>query len=317
MKVSLTILAFVSSSADGFQAPGKLLHHVSFSSKNRLFDHQIVSFPTPKFVESNAKRFVLNLGMSDSDDEAKTPRKVVTPEKIAGRKKRVKAGYQIITASRFLLALFFCRLGKPFFGVGPFLQAGIAYILKGAAENDRLSSDTYKRLNLAVFQFGLISLLAGIKMKTNPILAILSIIAMINSVKGYGYGLKGWELRPACAKEDLLNGIKSNLSCMTKISNIKSAGYWAATVAMVSMTAAKAYEALNLFMVSSGNSFLLGTRLFRLAKFTLFSVIMFTLKDAADRGRLEGTTFVELNLMAAVSYASWAGKINIMWRISS
>lgn len=31
---------------------------------------------------------------------------------------------------------------------GPFLGASLAYILKGAAENDRLSSDTYKRLSL-------------------------------------------------------------------------------------------------------------------------------------------------------------------------
>lgn len=129
---------------------------------------------------------------------------------------------------------------------------------------------------------------------------------MINSIKGYGYGLKGWELAPTCAKEDLLNGISSNLGCMTKIPNMKSAGYWAATVAMISMTAAKAYEVLNVLISSSGDSFLLGTRLFRLAKFKLLAVIMFTLKDAADRGRLEGTTFVELNLMAAVSYALWA-----------
>lgn len=312
MKVSLITIAFLSSSACGFQTPVKLSHHVSFPLKDRFINHKIVTSPIPKFVETNAERFSSNLGMSEADKEGKKPRKVVTPEKIAGRKKRVKVGYQIITASQCLIGLAFWlgRFGKPFYGVGPFLQAGIAYILKGAAENDRLRSDTYKRLNLAVFQFGLISLLASIKMKSNPILTISSIIAMINSIKGYGYGLKGWELAPTSAKEDLLKGISSNLSCMTKIPNIKSAGYWAATVAMVSMTVAKTYEVLNILISSSGDSFLLGTRLFRLAKYKLFSVIMFTLKDAADRGRLEGTTFVELNLMAAVSYALWAGKID-------
>ncbi len=141
------------------------------------------------------------------------------------------------------------------------------------------------------------------------------IVAMINSVKGYGYvyGLKGWELNPACAKEDLVSGIRSTSKSLLKIPNLNSAVYLylylAGTAIMVATFAVKnILEVINILLspaASSGTGTGTGTpgkaaivlysRLFRLAKFFLWAVVMFTLKDASDRdrGRLEGTTFIE------------------------
>jgi len=103
----------------------------------------------------------------------------------------------------------------------------------------------------------------------------------------------------------LQNGIKSTLKCMTKIPNLKSAGYWAATVTTCGFQVANLVESMNI-MLSGSFSFMLGIRLCRLAKFMLLTTILFTLKDAADRDRLEGTTFIELNFLSSVSLATWA-----------
>jgi hypothetical protein len=38
----------------------------------------------------------------------------------------------------------------------------------------------------------------------------------------------------------------------------------------------------------------------------LLTIVLFTLKDASDRDRLEGTTFIELNALASLTFGSWA-----------
>ena len=230
----------------------------------------------------------------------------VSAEKIAGRKNRVQKLFKILMAETGLFsAVIYAKSRNPFYSVGPLLACSVCHILLGAAANDRLSSDTYKRLNLGLFMYGFIAFFAGILMKFPPIWAVSCVLTMINTVKGYGYGLKGWELAPACAKEDISNGIKGNIKTLLKIPNLKSAGYLAGTFTLVTLFVTKALEILNLIQ-SSAENYMIGKRIFRLSMFMILSVIMFTLKDAADRDRLEGTTFIELNTMVSLSFAAMA-----------
>mmetsp|Transcript_3238 Transcript_3238/g.4721 ORF Transcript_3238/g.4721 Transcript_3238/m.4721 type:complete len:340 (-) Transcript_3238:47-1066(-) len=233
-------------------------------------------------------------------------KKVVTPEKIAGRKKRLKTVYKLVIAKTGILsAVIYAKCSNPFYTMGFVLAGGVSYILLGAAVNNRLSSDTYKRLNLGLFTYGLFALFAGNFMKFPKIWSAACIITMINSIKGYGYGLKGWELKPTCAKEDFLNGIKSNTKTLLKIPNLNSAGYLAGTITLATLLFTKCREIINAIQ-SSTDTYMMGESLFRLSIFYILTLIMFTLKDASDRNRLEGTTFIELNAMTSVSFAAWA-----------
>ena len=140
-------------------------------------------------------------------------------------------------------------------------------------------------------------------MNLNITWKITCLVTFINSIKGYGYGLKGWELGSACAKEDITKGIQSTVKCLTNV-NLKSVGYLAATVLLGALNVSKLSEAANIF-VSGGANYMLGTRLFRASKIMLLAVTTLTLKDAADRDRLEGTTFIELNFLSSLVFASW------------
>jgi len=64
-------------------------------------------------------------------------------------------------------------------------------------------------------------------------------------------------------------------------------------------------------IIQSGDSitFLVGTLLHGCYKLGLLSMSMYTLKDAADRDRLNGTTFVQLNFLSSLVWASMASYI--------
>lgn len=246
----------------------------------------------------------VGLRMSSGSEDDATTKKSVSPEKIIGRKKRVTMGYKISSFGFAAFTAFILAVTrKPFFAAGPLLASGNSYILLGAAQNDRLKSDTYKRLNLAQITYSGMGFVAGVLMNLNITWKITCLVTFINSIKGYGYGLKGWELGSACAKEDITKGIQSTVKCLTNV-NLKSVGYLAATVLLGALNVSKLSEAANIF-VSGGANYMLGTRLFRASKIMLLAVTTLTLKDAADRDRLEGTTFIELNFLSSLVFASW------------
>lgn len=257
----------------------------------------------------------------DKDSNFKKDAKAKMAKKVSGRKKRVLGGYKIVSALygvSGLASLFLIdapRLLLIQAASGPLLAAGFAHILSDAASNDRLKSETYKRLNLVLGQYGLIGLIAAFfvkQLRQQPLLWIIpSLIAMVNSIKGYGYGLKGWELEKTSAVDDLVQGTKTSIKCLLSVpKNISSAGYLAATLTMGTLTTLKLLEILQLVVQTgisdSYNSAVIGTRVLRYSKLTLLTAATFTLKDAADRGRLQGTTFVELNYMVALALGSFA-----------
>jgi len=261
---------------------------------------------------------VFSLGMAAEEDDAaaseekeadkKEDAAPTMEEKIAGRKKRVIGGYKIMTATFALFgSMLIAKTKTPFFGAPSLMAAGISYIMIGAAENDRLASDTYKRLNIALFEFGAAGFLAGVGMRLgvsfnfSAAWLLMFFVSIVNSIKGYGYGLKGWELGDAGAGADLTNGMKANLKTMTQIPNIKSAGYLVATLFIGFLKMQK------LVQVFCGRSLSqIVNPLIGLARLMVMTIALFTLKDAADRDRLEGTTFIQLNALSSLSFLSWA-----------
>jgi len=59
-------------------------------------------------------------------------------------------------------------------------------------------------------------------------------------------------------------------------------------------------------------TYLIATRLFRYSKLSLLFGTLFTLKSAADRDRLGGTTFINLNYWCSFFFLSKTGKVSCL-----
>jgi len=271
--------------------------------------------------------FYLSMSSSGGDDESKKEAEdgsdAKMAKKVVGRKKRVVGGYSLTSALYLLVAV---RYGLilfnrgvevstiAYFSCGSILASGLAYIQKVAAENDRLKSDTYKRLNVFMAWHGfLMSVVTPKIFQSSPLILFTNLIAMINSIKGYGYGAKGWTLKEGVPfVQDLTAGVKSTAQNMLSLpgKDIKSIGYFLGTMFVASVKFAKIIEIGNLFLQSNGAfTSLIGTRLHRCTKLGLLSVCMYSLKDAAKRQRLNGTTFIQLNFLSSLVLASMSSYV--------
>ena len=247
-----------------------------------------------------------NLNSVGGDDD-KMARKIV------GRKSRVQNGYKIITIGFALFVLFSTSPINAFHvAAGMSLPAGIAYILKGAAKNDRLSSDTYKRLNLALGCYGFFGLFAKSAFKARIVRTLWGFVcsvAVVNSVKGYGYGLKGWALSDKVNPfSELADGVKSYIATLVKpLKDWKACGYLLATLSVGYMKLMMLSKVIT-SSLSGGSEHLAVRYILQYIRLMLLSTLTFTLKDAADRDRLTGTTFIEANALVAFASTSLAGK---------
>ena len=110
------------------------------------------------------------------------------------------------------------------------LASVLAFIKKRATENDHLRSDTYKQLNVFMAGYGFLMTIVAVNIISSPALYIITnLIAMFNSIKGYGYGAKGWTLQEGVPfMEDLTQGVKGTAQNIIGgfPSNMKSAGYF-------------------------------------------------------------------------------------------
>lgn len=256
---------------------------------------------------------------------------IVSPSKtiVEGRKSRVLWGYRITALSYLFYAMrYFSVKGIQPFSIqvnsGYALAAGLAYILASAVQGNRLSSDTYKRLNLSLLQFGLFGIWGwGLVKFSDSIpgftpMLLPPLFAMINGIKGYGYGVLGVDKAGNVSfVNDLSQGIKSTIQGMFSLpKNIKAAGYLAATYMLTGIKFTKLVEIVRLIAAGS-DGLVVFTRLSRYARYAMLWTVLYTLKDAADRGRLEGTTFIELNFLSAVALAALAAFTGIASPIGS
>lgn len=241
--------------------------------------------------------------------------------KVAGRKKRLTMGYKLASfayvASTVVSLLTWGGISSSslyyVLGGGPVTAAVVLYILEGAASNDRLNSETYKRLNLATIAFSLVQLAMptnGLPLMSRLAFKVPGLLGFVNGIKGYGYGCLGWDKSEAksVVLKDFTGGIGSTIQGMTVLKP-KSAGYFLGTLMLGSMSLIKAKELATMWLVPSASPtpatvLSVFVRLSKMARLGFMATIMYTLKDASDRDRLSGTTFVQLNYLAAAAFAS-------------
>lgn len=237
-------------------------------------------------------------------------------KKLVGRKKRVIMGYKAIVASYVALAGFVLTKGgiskfPLFFTFGNIsLPIGIAYILIGAARNDRLTSDTYKRLNLGLLQYGLLGGItvgfAAVKQQTNPMAYFPFLLSIINSVKGYAYGALGWDKKSSESSlaQDFGALIKSTTQALIKKpTSVQSVCYLAASLLVGTLKVTKAIDIAKIIKSGSGLTSI-SPVLSQYNRLAFLTIALVTLKDACDRDRLSGTTFIQMNYLAGLITAA-------------
>jgi hypothetical protein len=246
-------------------------------------------------------------------------------KKNAGRKSRVVTGYRAASLAYLgsaVLPLFkhyrvqghVFAWSEVYIVAGPVLASGVAYVLTDAAVNDRLQSGTYKRLNLFLGKYAALTLSMALLAPAwfaNSLFLVPSLLGLINSSKGYAYGALGWDKKTGSYKEDLLQGVKSSIQTLflKPPKNLASLGYLGATLTVGGMKVAKLVEIVGVVIKQEyATPLVIATGFFRLAKLSLLTAVLFTLKDAADRDRLGGTTFIELNFLSSFVLGTMAGR---------
>jgi len=190
----------------------------SFSSSS-VGRGQIVSL-TPSIISTSTphqyKSSRLSLSSTINEDDAD----ISNDKKVDGRKNRVVIGYKAMVTSYLAVGLrSIAKVGLTnsiihMIGGYIVMPAGVSYIMSEAATNDRLGSDTYKRLNLALLEYGLIGLsIISLGKGGNKLLSVAYILSVINSLKGYAYGVLGWDKQSTDTTllKDLINGTKETV----------------------------------------------------------------------------------------------------------
>lgn len=189
------------------------------------------------------------------------------------------------------------------------IPAGLCYTLQSAVAENRLDSPTYKRTSLAVALsllamcgFKFFQLSQGLVMNDlgvwlNSVIQVLPTVAFI---KVYGMS----------TMQDIIPGFISGVTSLFQPDNINAAIY------SVLSAGTMAYALIAMISPSSLASFMLTQSVDSFGKLLirdlgaatfLLSIALFTLKDAADRGRLGFTTFKNLNIAAFLTAVAKIG----------
>lgn len=182
------------------------------------------------------------------------------------------------------------------------MPIGLSFILAHAASHDRLNSDTYKRMNMAMLAQGLLGLVV---VSLGPRLNVPYIVAYgltcINTMKGYTYGVLGLDKQGGMQSlvEELTAGSKSLVGGFFKLPTKPVAILY--QIATYSISAMKLIKVKEIYESLQSGSPIAGS-VARLNRLILLSLMSYTLKDAADRDRLGGSTFIKLNYLSAVGF---------------
>ena len=266
--------------------------------------------------------------MMNDDDDVKDENRQST------NKDLLHAGYRAtavsyVLASGWALAKSGVNAASCYTISGPLMAATLSYIIlsnSGAAASQTknyrlLASTTYKRLNLLLTQYGALGLiLAGLVRQPTKVFwyvwAALSFFTMINALEGYAYGVRGWNLEGdlALVPKDLVQQVKDTAKSIFSIpSNLQSAEYWLCTVAVGSLAVSNLVEMIRLVVSRASPMTAVARLLSHHGRLVLLTGTSLMLQDAAERGRLQGTTFIQLNFLSAFVFGAMAG----MWLLAS
>ena len=146
----------------------------------------------------------------------------------------------------------------------------------------------------------------GSRFAKDPLFLIPAILATVNSIKGYAYGVLGFDKKntETGLVKDFVDGTVGTVKGFFSIpKNLKSFGYLGATAMVGGLKFVKLAEIIRL-VLGGAAGLDVATRLSRFGRLSFLTMILYTLKDAADRDRLEGTTFIELNILSSIALAT-------------
>ena len=214
-----------------------------------------------------------------------------------------KSSMKLYLISSFLLLMITGIYNKVTNAAGLLVAAGLAHILTDATEHDRLGSDTYKRVNLGLMGFNLINLL-NISCEFElfrmlprgysyfPIAAFTQAFGGCTAYAGWRQGLAN----KADIQQELKKGIQLTFR---SIWPTKGRG----TIYRNALLPVLVGILITIFkLVSSLRIPGLRTTLYasELARLWLVSTIVYSLKDAGERGRLTGNTFIQMNYLVGM-----------------
>jgi hypothetical protein len=291
---------------------------------------------------------------TDSNDDKDKDKATRLQKKMNGRQQRVIVGYRLAMVLYSVIGMGMllgpiCKHGLSIlprvgnYAAGPCMAATFCYILQHAAaasNSNRLNSETYKRANLYLSQYGAMYLAAavlvnggpltecGAKMLHSPILLLASLLAVVNGIKGWSYGAKGGWDKPqnknTSLMADFVDVLVSSwiriLSVVPK--SLASLGFLAATLfaatlqiatgvdivrqlvpeilATLATSSSSSSAAAAMSITSAGG---VALKMIQFTRLSMLTCICVTLKDAADRNRLTGTTFIQYNALSTFTFA--------------
>jgi hypothetical protein len=186
--------------------------------------------------------------------------------------------------------------------VGFGLASAVSYILAGANDHDRLGSDTYKRLNIGLLGFATLGLFAlpgeaAFLPNFGSFTVLVTAIALVKALVGI-VAFDGWKrgvgLETSLIRE-MFEGTKSTLAGLW-FTKKRGAAYRNPLVLVIDGLISSFFEGC--FFLTN-NMPKLETSLWwsAVSRLFLITTMMYSLKDAAERDRLAGTTFIQMNFM--------------------
>lgn len=214
-----------------------------------------------------------------------------------------KSSMKLYIISSFFLLMMTGSYNKFNNAAGLVVAAGLAHILTDATEHDRLGSDTYKRVNIGLMGFNLINILnmSG-ELELFRMLprgyTCFSMTAITQAVGGCTAYL-GWRqglANNANLQQELKGGIQSTFR---NIWPTKGRGtiYRNALLAILVGTLITIFKLATSLRVPGLRITLYASELARL---WLVATIVYSLKDAGERGRLTGNTFIQMNYLVGI-----------------
>lgn len=201
-------------------------------------------------------------------------------------------------------------------GAGYACAAALWDILHTANANGLQGSDTYKRLHIGLALFSIINLFAvpgeaGFFLLSHQRI-VFSLLTGIR-ILGATTALWGWNasLKKPALKE-LTTGIVGTLKGLRVVDRKKALSYRNSMLLVVATGISSFLQGR--FLLSYQKEFLttnfeISLKWSAVARLSMLATMIFTLKDAAERDRLGGTTFIQLNtLVGLVAVAAGMGQ---------